>query len=108
MKYEVIPHNGRKSFYGKAIVTEVNGNKTLTSYTTDVARIDKEGNFFKLWNGYSVTTMNHVNAFRTMNGLNALTKKEWESMETKETEKPHSDMPWQQSYKAMMVRRNAG
>lgn len=94
MKYEVIPHNGRKSFYGKAIVTEVNGNKTLTSYTTDVARIGKEGRFIKLWNGYSVTTMNHVNAFRVMNGLNALTKKEWESMETEETEKPHSDMTW--------------
>ena len=77
MKYEVIPHNGRKSFYGKAIVTEVDGNKTLTSYTTDVARIDKEGHFIKLWNGYSVTTMNHVNAFRIMNGLNALTKNEW-------------------------------
>lgn len=108
MKYEVIPHNGRKSFYGKAIVTEVDGSKTLTSYTTDVARIDKEGHFIKLWNGYSVTTMNHVNAFRIMNELNALTKKEWESMETEETEKPHSDMTWQQSYKAIMVRRNAG
>ena len=105
MKYEVIPQNGRKSFYGKAIVTESNGNKTLTSYTTDVARIDKEGNFFKLWGGYSVTTMNHVNAFRIMNGLNALTKNEWESMET---EKPHSDMTWQQSYKTMIARRNAG
>lgn len=108
MKYEVIPQNGRKSFYGKAIVTEVNGNKILTSYTTDVARIDKEGNFFKLWGGYSVTTMNHVNAFRIMNGLNPMSKKEWESMETEEREKPHSDMTWQQSLQAMYARRNAG
>lgn len=105
MKYELIPHNGRKSFYGKAIVTELDGSKTLTSYTTNVARIDKEGHFIKLWNGYSATTMNHVNAFRIMNGLNTLSKKEWESMET---EKPHCDMTWQQSYKAMIARRNAG
>ena len=77
MKYEVIPHNGRKSFYGKAIVTEYNGNKVLTSYSTDVAMIDREGRFTKLWGGYSATTMNHINSFRIMNGLKALGKKEW-------------------------------
>ena len=76
-QYELIPRNGRISFYGKAIVTEVDGNKILTSYTTDVARIDSEGRFTRLWNGYSATTMNHINSFRLMNGLNALTKKEW-------------------------------
>jgi len=99
MKYEVIPQNGRKSFYGKAIVTEVNGNKTLTSYTTDVARIDKEGNFFKLWGGYSVTTMNHVNAFRIMNGLNPISKKEW-------LEIPHKTTPLEkaQAYSGTLYR----
>lgn len=78
MKYELIPQNGRKSFYGKAIVTISNGIQTLTSYTTDVARIDTQGNFEKLWNGYSVTTMNHVNSFRIINGLRPISKSEWE------------------------------
>lgn len=80
LQYEIIPTNGRSSFYGKAIVTEMDGNKTLTSYTTDVARIGNDGRFARLWNGYSATTMHHVNAFRSMNGLNALTKKEWLEM----------------------------
>ena len=79
--YEIIPNNGRKSFYGKAIAKEYNGNTILTSYTTEVAKIDKEGRFSRLWGGYSVTTMNHVNAFRAMFGLPTMTKKEWERME---------------------------
>lgn len=106
MKYEIIPQNGRKSFYVKAIVTEENGNKILTSYTTDVARIDAQGHFARLWNGYSATTMNHVNSFRIMNGLNPISKKEWESMVTEK--KPHSDMTCKQSLQAMYARRNAG
>lgn len=80
MKYELIPINGRKSFYSKAIVTEVSGDRTLTSYTTDVAKITKDGNFQKLWGGYSVTTMTHINAFRVTNGLNAISKQEWQQM----------------------------
>ena len=99
MKYEVIPHNGRKSFYGKAIVTEWDGRKTLTSYSTDVARIESDGRFIKLWGGYSVTTMNHINAFRIMNGLNALTKKEW-------LEIPHDVTPLEkaQAYEGTLYR----
>ena len=73
--YEIIPNNGRKSFYGKAIAREYNGNAILTSYTTEVARIDKEGRFSRLWGGYSVTTMNHINAFRAMFGLPTMTNK---------------------------------
>ncbi len=80
MKYELIPINGRKSFYGKAIVTEVSGDQTLTSYTTDVCKITKDGNFHKLWKGYSVTTMIHVNTFRVTNGLSAISKQEWQQM----------------------------
>lgn len=48
----------------------------LTSYYTDVARVDSDG-FHKLWNGYSVTTLKHVNIFRALFGLAALNKKEW-------------------------------
>lgn len=82
MKYEIIPTNGRKSFYGKAIVTENNGEKVLTSYETEVAKIDNKGQFIKLWDDYSTTTMNHINAFRMMNNLDVITKKQWNSMET--------------------------
>lgn len=82
MKYELFPMNGRKSFYGKAIVTEEDGEKVLTSYTTEVAKIDKKGRFIKLWDGYSLTTMNHINAFRIMYGLKAISKNEWLAIPT--------------------------
>lgn len=108
MIYEIQPHNGRKSFYGKARVEELNSVKTLISYQTKVCRIDENGHFIKLWNGYSVTTMNHINAFRIMNGLETMGKKEWEGMATEEQVITHSDMTPGQSYKAMISRRYAG
>ena len=68
----------QKSYYKKAnIYTDSNGNTVLRSYNTDVAMIDKNGNFLRLWNGWSVTTAKHVNDFRTQNGLPMLSKKEW-------------------------------
>lgn len=63
-RFELIPCNGRKSFYGKAFVDEMeNGEVVLMSYNTPVAKIDKNRRFVRLWDGYSVTTMHHVNAF---------------------------------------------
>lgn len=77
MKTELKPiYNNQKSFYGKATVSQYNGKIILTSYTTDVCYIDSEG-FHRLWNGYSVTTMNHINEFLQQNGLEKLLKKEW-------------------------------
>ena len=109
MKYEVIPQNGRKSFYGKAIVTEENGIRTLTSYTTDVARIDTKGRFTRLWDGYSVTTMNHVNSFRIMCGLEPISKREWLMIQVEDDNtRNHTNMTPQQSLKAMYLRRKAG
>lgn len=50
----------RKSFCGKAKVIEHdNGDICLISYSTLVARIHN-GNFEKLWDGYSATTMRHI------------------------------------------------
>lgn len=61
--FELKPTNGRKSFYGKAeVIAHENGDIELRSYNTIVARI-RNGNFERLWSGYSATTMNHVNAF---------------------------------------------
>lgn len=38
-KYELIPNNGQKSFYGKAIVeVDQNGNETLYSYNTPIIK----------------------------------------------------------------------
>lgn len=62
-EFELIPTNNRKSFYRKAMVIERdNGDIELKSYDTIVARI-RSGKFERLWNGYSATTMNHINSF---------------------------------------------
>lgn len=53
-----------KSFYGKAKVIETdNGEKVLQSYETFVCRITAAGRFVRMWEGYSATTMRHVNSF---------------------------------------------
>ena len=79
--FELKPINGRKSFYGKAEVIEKgNGDIELRSYNTIVARI-RNGNFERLWNGYSQTTMNHVNAFINAFGISGGGKSWWESLE---------------------------
>ena len=80
-KFELSPLNGRKSFYGKAIVIEKdNGDIELKSYDTIVARI-RNGIFERLWDGYSATTMNHVNSFIDTFGISGGGKKWWTSLE---------------------------
>lgn len=71
-------HGTQKSFYGKAIVTELdNGNKVLTSYNTDVCELDNN-NIIKI-GYYSQTTARHVNEFLQQNGHNKMSKKEIEN-----------------------------
>lgn len=48
----------------------------LTSYYTDVARIEN-GVFSALWEGYSATTMKHINLFRQLYGLPRINKRQW-------------------------------
>lgn len=70
----------QKSFYGKATVIE-NGNEILLkSYNTIVCKI-VDGNFVKLWDGYSNTTARHINAFRKLYGFSQINKTEWVNME---------------------------
>lgn len=76
---ELLPTNGRKSFYGKAKIREENGEQILVSYTTDVCKIDNDGNFIRLWDGYSATTMNHVNSFLSYVGISERGKKFWDA-----------------------------
>ena len=72
----------QKSYYGKAIVIEDKfGNKRLKSYKTIVAEITKKGKFKRLWEGYSQTTMKHINEFRKENGLEKINAKEWKKMQ---------------------------
>lgn len=75
--------NGRgKSFYGKAKVSEFdNGDIELTSYNTIVCRIHK-GKFQKLWNGYSATTMRHINSFLDFYGVEGGGKAWWNNLKT--------------------------
>lgn len=76
--YELSPvADSRKSFYGKATVVEWNGEKVLVSYETPVCKIDAAGRFVRLWNGYSATTMRHVNSFNRLFGINQGGKAWW-------------------------------
>ena len=67
-KYELPCFDGRKSFYGKAYITESGGNIILTSYQTDVCGII-DGEFVRFWSGESVTTTRHVNSFLRLFGI---------------------------------------
>lgn len=68
--YELCPVDNRKSLYGKAKVIEKdNGEKVLLSYNTEVCKITSGGEFVRLWSGYSVTTMRHINAFLSLFGI---------------------------------------
>ena len=79
--YELKPTNNRKSFYGKATIIErEDGTIELKSYNTIVARI-RNGNFERLWDGYSVTTMNHINSFIDTFGIRGGGKAWWQSLQ---------------------------
>lgn len=67
-KYELIPNDGRKSFYGKAVVEVANdGTETLYSYNTAIIKRTAAGELVKLWDGWSATTGRHIKAFCGLN-----------------------------------------
>ena len=81
---ELIPvYSNKKSFYGKARVIKEGRKTLLRSYDTIVCGINSKGNFIRLWDNYSVTTMDHINEFRKQNGMPAINKKEWLEIEVK-------------------------
>lgn len=70
----------QKSFYKKAYVLEdEKGNLYLQPYDTIVCGIIN-GIFKKFWDGYSRTTQAHISDFRNAYNMEALYKKEWESL----------------------------
>lgn len=67
-RYELIPTDGRKSFYCKAVVEiDSDGNETLYSYGTAIIKLFASGELVKLWNGWSATTGRHIAAFCGLN-----------------------------------------
>lgn len=72
--------NSNRSYYKKAFYRNEHGYIILRSYNTDVIAI-KDGEVFRLWWDYSVTTMKHINDFLYQHGYKTLNKKEWESLQ---------------------------
>lgn len=67
-KFELIPTDGRKSFYHKAIVTIADdGTETLYSYGIPVISKSSKGKLTRLWDGWSATTGRHIRAFCGIN-----------------------------------------
>ena len=67
-KYELSPNDGRKSFYGKAVVIiGDDGSETLYSYDTPIIKKTAAGELVRLWDGWSTTTGRHIKAFCGLN-----------------------------------------
>lgn len=79
---ELLPNNGQKSSGGKMQIVKSKHIDVLYSYHTPIAMIIRNGgsNFVRLWDGYSPTTMRHINAFRSLYGFDAISKKQWEKI----------------------------
>lgn len=74
--------DNRKSFYGKAKIIETKEGRYLQSYDTIVCFLSYGGTFIKLWDGYSLTTMRHINSFMRHCRLPYGGKQWWDSLET--------------------------
>lgn len=69
-----------KSYYGKAtVIYEEDGSVALQSYSTIVLRLIN-GSLIRLWDGYSATTMRHINEFLQQFGFPSGSKKDWEAL----------------------------
>ena len=67
-------------FGGRAIILPTKSGYILKSYYTNVCEI-RENKFIKLWQGYSNTTLKHINAFRSKYNFPTISKREWIEME---------------------------
>ena len=69
-------------FGGRALIIPDGNKLILRSYYTNVCEFDlKTEKFTKTWNGFSVTTLKHINIFRRFLALNTLSKREWIELE---------------------------
>lgn len=67
MMYELVPENGRKSFYGKAKVLEESDGKVLLSYGTRIMKIFDSGSMVRYWNDWTTSTGTHIKSFSGLN-----------------------------------------
>lgn len=67
-------------FNGRAAIIPTETGYILKSYYTNVCEI-RNGKFIKLWQGYSNTTLKHINAFCSYFRMPFFSKREW--IETK-------------------------
>ena len=73
--------SNQKSYYGKAkILTCMDDAGKLVlyllSYEAVVAMV-RNGNFYRLWQGWSATSAKHINSFRAMFNFPKISKKDW-------------------------------
>ena len=83
--YELSPmgNDRAKSYYGKArVIEQDNGVKVLLSYDTEVCIITRRGELVRLWEGYSATTMRHVNSFLLLFDIAGGGKAWWDTLTT--------------------------
>lgn len=76
-KFDLPCYKTRKSFYGKAQIIETEKGRYLLSYDTIVCFLSYGGTFVRLWNGYSATTMRHIDGFMIHVGLSQYCGKSW-------------------------------
>jgi hypothetical protein len=72
--YELTPTNGRKSFYGKALVYYYSDySQTLVSYHTEVIHRGKDGKLYRMCDPslFSLTTSTHIKSFCGLNKAEA-------------------------------------
>jgi len=86
MKVMKLNATRQKSYYGKAKVIEHDGIIYLKSYNTIVCAIDHD-KVLRFWDGYSATTMKHIDDFMILFGLNAISSKDWKSLPVEQSSK---------------------
>lgn len=77
--FELNPVNGRKSFYGKCRVEQINNVSTLLSYNTPVAKYYHSTNKIEVFKDKKLltnTTLTHIRAFLNFYGFEPMTKKQ--------------------------------
>lgn len=103
---ELIPNNGRKSFYGKAVVDTLDdGSQVLYSYNTPIIKKYPNGELKRLYDGWSATTGSHIKAFCGLDKkgfLNLEYEKFDESLKTPEKNKSLKDVKGRMARKSRM------
>ena len=70
-----------------AVVLYTKAGKTLFSYETPVLRVDKNGQMWRLWDGWSQTTGKHIKQFCGLYANEYMGKKEYVNLPFLDIEK---------------------